>query len=398
MSSCRRRTTVTSELPQEVKERILECMSTRDAARSSLLSTQWREAWYRQGQLFFDSAFFRSLENMSNSDNDSLSIVSIINNILILRAGPLKKFKLQMYYNSNPLLPKQSDLDRWCLYMSRNGIEELDLSMSHSGPKYKVPSCLVSCNTIKQLKLDYFDFYLPVDASCIFPRLTYLDFRSVEFFRGSDKFDKRLVFTIPKLEKLGLYMCSQIKSFAISAPKLKSLTEVGFECPVGSSRLLKLHLTSIVTLRLLLYYYSARALAVASSTFPIAINLQEIILDAFDFSSKDHLTYAGQLFKKSPKLCVLEIEYVERSQVADPALLEDLMEADFRMLETVKLDGFRGSEIELCLVKLLLSKSPALHDVVIYEARDIDSSMASEAPKKLLSFPRASPKAQIVYK
>ncbi|XP_031123456.1 uncharacterized protein LOC116026141 [Ipomoea triloba] len=51
-----------SELPGEVKDRILECLPTRDAARMALLSTHWNDAWLQHGRLAFDSDFLHSVE------------------------------------------------------------------------------------------------------------------------------------------------------------------------------------------------------------------------------------------------------------------------------------------------------------------------------------------------
>nr|GLL33726.1 F-box/FBD/LRR-repeat protein At1g13570-like [Ipomoea trifida] len=45
-------------LSTNVKERILECLPTRDAARTALLSTHWNHVWLRHGPLVFDQDFF----------------------------------------------------------------------------------------------------------------------------------------------------------------------------------------------------------------------------------------------------------------------------------------------------------------------------------------------------
>ncbi|CAH9119671.1 unnamed protein product [Cuscuta europaea] len=244
---CSRGKTVASELPGEVKERILERMPTRDAARCALLSTQWRDAWYRQGRLLFDRDFFRSLENMSKAGNeDGLSVVSTINQILMLRVGPVKKFTFHYSFSSKPRL-KQSDLDSWCLFLSRNGVEELHLSAGYSAPPeyFKVPSCLLSCKTIKQLELDHFHFYLPENGACIFPGLTSSAFTWVEFWGNN----KGLVFSMPKLEKLAFCLCFGTPKFVASAPNLQSLSIQDCGGSAGS-RFIRLNLSSIKTLSL----------------------------------------------------------------------------------------------------------------------------------------------------
>nr|GLL31334.1 F-box/FBD/LRR-repeat protein At1g13570-like [Ipomoea trifida] len=58
-----------SEVPVEVKERILECLPTRDAAKTALLSTHWNEIWLRHGRLVFDKDFFECLGEKDTSED-----------------------------------------------------------------------------------------------------------------------------------------------------------------------------------------------------------------------------------------------------------------------------------------------------------------------------------------
>ncbi|CAH9096342.1 unnamed protein product [Cuscuta epithymum] len=327
----------------------------------------------------------------------------------MLRAGPVKKFTLDascLY----PKPPLQSDVDRWCLFLSRNGVEELHLSMPHVQPKYKLPPSLVSCKTIKLLALKDFVVHLPATAQCIFPGITALDLDDVEFRGNFNGLDSN---NLPKLEKLAfLNDCVGVGNFMVRAPRLKSLTAFGSLSGVTLG-LLRLHLTSINTLCLSADSFSD-VVAVASEILPIATNLREMKFHHFSFGCQNHLTFLITLLKKSPELRVLEINVEERSLIkwilsgggkdADSSILEGPREGgrfikdDMRMVETVKINGFTGSEIELSFLKLVLSKSNVLQNVVICEAKDINDSLAFEAPKKLLSYPRASPKAQLVYK
>ncbi|CAH9096378.1 unnamed protein product [Cuscuta epithymum] len=404
-SSCRRRKSAAKELPREIMETILERLPTRDAARCALLSTQWRAAWYSQGRLVFDWAFCCSITSMYKfnkaSQDECFSVVSIINSILMLRSGPIRIFTLDYPGRLNDLcrampLP-QANMDGWCVFLSKNGVEELDLSTSHPG-HFKLPSCIVSCNTIKHLTLECFDFSLPVNAGCIFPGLLSAVFRRV-WFRGN--YDQGLVFSIPNLEKLAFDSCTGVTNFVIRAPKLKSLTL--FRCVIRGNSIqsgltLALILSNVKTLAICFSLSSDTAVSRGTDvTFQTAINLREGKLDSFNFGFEKHLIFVVELLKKTPRLCTLEINIQEGSREGDPALLEDLFKANFRMLEKLTLNRFHGSKMELCLVKLLLSKSPALQKVVIHGAQDINDSWALRAPEKFLSFPRASPKVHIVY-
>ncbi|XP_019159682.1 PREDICTED: F-box/FBD/LRR-repeat protein At1g13570-like [Ipomoea nil] len=162
-----------SELPAEVKERILECLSVQEAARTALLSTHWNNVWVRHGRLVFDWCFFGSFSK--DKGEKGIAPINKIDDILMFHAGPVKKFTLHYAWH-HCLLP-QSELDRWCRFLSRNGLQELSLYISR---KHMVPSCIFSCRTIKPLFLGNFIFDSPF-PNCIFPSVTSLTFKNVEF-------------------------------------------------------------------------------------------------------------------------------------------------------------------------------------------------------------------------
>nr|GLL31335.1 F-box/FBD/LRR-repeat protein At1g13570-like [Ipomoea trifida] len=138
-----------SQLPLEVKDRILGFLRTPEAARTAMLSKHWNDVWLQHGQLTFDWEFLHSVRKCF--EDEGRTLVNIINNILFLRAGPVKKFTLQI--SCDDPTPQQSDVDRWCLFLSRNGVEELKICLDSTDDweEYKLPFCLLSCRTIKQL-------------------------------------------------------------------------------------------------------------------------------------------------------------------------------------------------------------------------------------------------------
>nr|GMD25541.1 F-box/FBD/LRR-repeat protein At1g13570-like [Ipomoea batatas] len=241
-----------SELPLELKERILECLPTRDAARTALLSTHWNHVWLRHGPLVFDQYFFECFSKYEGEKG--MAQISTINDILMLRAGPVKKFILHLRHASDPK-PQQSDLDRWCRFLSRNGLQELNLFISCN---HKLPSCIFSCGTIKQLILGDLIFDLSI-ARCIFPSVTSLTFKNAEF---SDEV-KGVVYIIPNLEELSFSLFKGITNFEISSPKLESLRVIGsLSWQLDESRWFTLYLRTIKTLCL-----SVNLLPVRISTF-----------------------------------------------------------------------------------------------------------------------------------
>nr|GMD03900.1 F-box/FBD/LRR-repeat protein At1g13570-like [Ipomoea batatas] len=141
-----------SELPLELKVGILECLSIRDAARTTVLSTQWNDVWLRLGRLSFNIDLL--LWHIQRCSDQIIVPHKIITYILLHRVEPVKKFRVYLSSSTDPTLKQQSYLDEWCLYLSTNGIEELDISYNtYIYRPYKLPFCIVSCPTIKQLRL-----------------------------------------------------------------------------------------------------------------------------------------------------------------------------------------------------------------------------------------------------
>ncbi|XP_019149911.1 PREDICTED: F-box/FBD/LRR-repeat protein At1g13570-like [Ipomoea nil] len=387
---------LTSELPGEVKDRILEYLPTPDAARMALLSTYWKDAWLHHGQLVFDSDFLESVYEYC--DDEGITYVNIINNILFLRAGPVKKFTIKIRSAIDPP-PEESDFERWCLFLSRNGVEELNISLS-SYVEYKLPFCLLSCRTIKQLIVQAPFIDLPVNAIGIFSNVTSLAFFAVTFKRIVNGIASSI--SIPKLEKLALEDCDGINKFEISPPKLEILSIIGSMDDVVDSRWLAPHLKAIKTLWLC--GTSLRYMDV--SMFSTAINLQVMKLYELSFGCGKQLTVAMQLLQKCPNLCELGI-MVEDEQSAcgdDKEVASRLLEdpdgcfviQELKMLNTIKIESFRESALIMLFMKMLLSKSPALERVVILKPWDMNDSEVSKILRKLECFPRASPNAQIV--
>ncbi|XP_031123435.1 F-box/LRR-repeat protein At1g55660-like [Ipomoea triloba] len=391
-----------SELPVEVKDRILEYLPTRDAARTALLSRQWNDVWLQHERLAFDSEFVQNFQQ--SQDDEGRTLVNIINNILFSRAVPVKKFTLHIdtAYDPSPS-PQQSDIDRLCLFLSSNGVEELNLSLySNQEPDYQLPFCLLSCKTIKKLIVEGPFIDLPVNACGIFSNVTSLEFLHVEFKRGVNGIASSI--SIPKLEKLALEHCRGINKFEISPPKLEILSVINCMGDVVESRWLAPHLKAIKTLWLC--GYSLKCMNV--SMFSTAINLRVLKLYELDFGCRRQLIVSMVLLQKCPNLCELRIMahklgWKDDMTMNDAALrlLEDrnscLYSQELHMLNTIKIEAFsHQSALEMLFMKTLLLKSPALERVVIVKSWRMNASEVRKIQRKLECFPRASPNAQIV--
>ncbi|XP_031121014.1 F-box/FBD/LRR-repeat protein At1g13570-like [Ipomoea triloba] len=351
-----------SELPVEVKERILECLPTRDAARTALLSRHWRDVWLQHERLTFDCEFLQSLQ-----DNGDRTLVNIINNILFFRAGPVKKFTLDINAAYGPS-PQQFDFDKWCLFLSRNGVEELNIFLySYLEPDYQLPCCILSCRTIKKLIVEGPFIDLPVNACGIFSNVTSLAFLNVEFKRSVNGIASSI--SIPKLEKLALEHCDGIGEFEISPPKLEILSVIGSIYEFVHSRWLVPHFKAIKTL----WLCGSSLECMRVSMFPTAINLRVLKLYELKFGyHRKQLISSMQLLQKCPNLCELQILGDELGSEDDNEMndLEDrngrLFIQELHMLNTIKIEDFSDeSALGMLYMKTLLSKYPALERVVI---------------------------------
>ncbi|CAH9082031.1 unnamed protein product [Cuscuta epithymum] len=383
-----------SQLPEDVKHLILECLSTWEVARTALLSTQWHHVWLRLGRLVFDWEFGEGLHDRACSN-----LVKTITNVLFLRSGPVKKFRLQM---SETTLQKP-DLDLWCLFLSRNGIEKLQLSVrfyENFIHKYTLPLCLFSCPTIKYLELEYVDFLFPVNArlGSIFSGLTSLKFKAVLFNPNATG----ILLKLPNLEELVFDVCDDIHNFVVSAPKLKSLTFT--DCSLVTDwKWFEVHVPVIKTLHFSAYSFGGHHVdgLNVQERLPMALNLQAIELDGLCFFCGKCLPLVIQFLQKCPKLSQLEM-YMGVEEWS-PSVLENLDrwfgDQDLCKLKKITMKEFRGLIPEMLLIKIILSKSPELEEIIIIEPNDdqLDACAALKITREMNRFPRASPKAQVIF-
>ncbi|XP_028081097.1 F-box/FBD/LRR-repeat protein At1g13570-like [Camellia sinensis] len=148
---------IISDLPRNIVECILEQMPIRDAGRTIILSTKWRSIWITISQLMLDNQFFE--EALKIKPIVQHELVSIVDKILLLHSGPILKFVLCI---PNVQIDCSSDIDRWILFLSRNGIKDLTLDNSNNKP-YNLHSYIYSCPELTRLKklpqLDYTSHY-----------------------------------------------------------------------------------------------------------------------------------------------------------------------------------------------------------------------------------------------
>ncbi|CAN1850406.1 F-box/FBD/LRR-repeat protein At1g13570 [Linum perenne] len=196
----------------------------REAAKTSILSTTWKNMWMNLPSLVFDETFFK--DNIGPSTIDKLMFD--ICRVLLLYRGPLRDFSLSI-----PLLGFFTDhIGQIMQFLPEKNIECLTLK-AHD---YKLPSCLFSAFSqhLKILRLSYCE--LPTtSSSCvsfkIFHMLTVLELRHVKVMDSS--LTTLLSFKCRSLTSLTMVSYGinfQWYPVLVDAPKLDYLQFVGNFC------------------------------------------------------------------------------------------------------------------------------------------------------------------------
>ncbi|KAE9451074.1 hypothetical protein C3L33_17014, partial [Rhododendron williamsianum] len=322
-----------------------------------------------------------------------------VEKILLLHSGPIRKFDLRL-----PEIIRVnfcSDIDRWILFLSRNGIKDLTLCSTIDMP-YKMHSCIYSCRELTRLKLVNCILKPPSELSG-FQYVIRLHFQRTTF---GDNTLGPLLSRSGLLERLTIKYCSGIGHLNINAPNLNSLfiidnngleslsfvdtpnlrcffgslcdkmgkTPTLMEFLVALPRVSKLNLDGFF-LELLAAGGSPRNLP-ATFTLMNSLSLADVEFGDFNFSINES-TYEEQV-----------VNYLEAPTYMDQTLTKLLY---------VTMHDLVGLKPQLLLIKLLLACSPMLEIMFVGLSEQLDINERFEISKELSQFPRLSPKAAVIY-
>ncbi|CAH9114426.1 unnamed protein product [Cuscuta epithymum] len=424
----RRRRDRFSELPDGLLDKILGCMPTLDAARLAVLSTLWRDTWFSITTLDFDMDFFNHIRDKysryycnndrrtrkliyDNHNIDTLVSESlyIINKIIMHHSGPVRKFRFLFgCCDFGSLNSRMFDIYQWLMFVTQKGVEEIHLKIDEEDG-FMLPNCIFSCPTLRRLRI-HGSFYDTVDAPRNILNLTSLSFECVDFEPSGHAINA------PMLENLSFYSCDETMfHFNIIAPKLGTLTIEG--CSYLTNGYLPINYSSwefVHTLVLdgysIMYFFEPFTGRGLPQQPPQLLNVEHLMLldDPLECDIDAHYALGGDisptfihLLQLCPKLCKLHmdvsiIEMLEDCLGTHSELTENLyrVASKSNLLHTMILSDvpYRG-EIETWLsgIKGLLACFPTLEKLVIRKQFNL------RAIKKILHFPRASPKIEIVF-
>ncbi|XP_028757694.1 F-box/FBD/LRR-repeat protein At1g13570 isoform X1 [Neltuma alba] len=404
-------------LPGHVIDQILSHLSIREAVRTSVLSSKWRYKWSTLPTLVFDNHCLP----ISSQDHSIIKnkLVRIIDHVLLLHSGAINKFKL-----SHRDLIGVTDIDRWTLHLTRRSIKELVLEI-WKGHRYKIPSCLFTCQSLIHLEL--FNCWLKPPSTFIgFRNLKSLDLQHVTM--DQDVFEN-MVSNCLLLERLTLMNFDGFTHLNIDAPNLQffdiggKFEDVRFEntfhlavVSIGlylnleneknrwqgsSSNLLKffVHLPHVRRLEVQSYFLKYLAVGVVPLKLPRPCVDLTYLSIRINFNDSKEISAALCLLRSSPNL--QELEVLARTEEQQTTLgtqaycwEDDYWNCPVMQLQFVRIDGISGIKPELDFISFLLLYSPVLERMTVKPA---SSNGESELMKELLRFRRASERAEIIY-
>ncbi|XP_031113129.1 F-box/FBD/LRR-repeat protein At1g13570-like isoform X2 [Ipomoea triloba] len=381
-------------LPMDVLNCILDHLPIRDAARTSVLSRKWRYIWAGHPNLVLDP---KNIVTVTKND-----FVGIGNEILLQHIGPILTFHVDI---SDVHMSQYPNIDRWILYLSRNGLRKL--RMKNSGVSlYALPSYIFLCEELKHLALTKCIFKPPCGTTGSFHSLKQISLNQVAFKPEVSA----SIFTASKLETLCLVKCSGMDhlNFDGCSPSLSSLVlymnhGVKLRCfmnckSITSAKLVlpmevnylglgkRINLASLfehwpLISNLFLDGYHLKLLAADSitSALPVKVDhLRDLTLYGISFTDLVPTVTAGNS---------LVLQYLqERSRMSE----------EINSLQALNMRYFQGSRAEMLFVKLILACCPALERVSFVDKR-VEASEVCNILKELVVFPRASRKAQIIF-
>ncbi|KAL0392153.1 UNVERIFIED_CONTAM: FBD-associated F-box protein [Sesamum radiatum] len=402
-----------SNLPCDIIDNILAYLPLREVVRTSILSREWRYKWVTMPYLVFDEIFQQSLR-------EKYSIESIIYQILLLHEGPIIKFILKdADFEFYPAI------DHWLHFLSNHHVEELALWSPFSDQL--MPYHLFTFDHLRHLYLAHVFIRLP-HAFKGFNKLLRLDLVNVVIAPADFKM---LISKCPMLEYMDVKdVYNDIGKLEIDAPNLKSFCfsgELVLICFKNASHLSKMSIrTTFDAYSTLEPTESDRSLievlGILSSlesdggflrflakggephNLPWHFNhLTDLSLSLIRFQYIVEVKCALCLIRSSPNLQSLEIESSTSSK-ADMETSTQYLKAQQKhkiplgCLKIVKISDISGLEPEMEFVKLLLLKATALRKLEVVSTYIAKEEARSNMLKQLVSFHRASPKAQIIFR
>ncbi|KAA8524020.1 hypothetical protein F0562_010549 [Nyssa sinensis] len=420
---------IISKLPDGVIHHILSFLSTKDAIRTSILSSRWQYLWTSISSIdLVDNTrpWFR--KKKENCAMCSSSFLDFVERVLLLHDADIKRFRLTVYGHFNA-----TRINSWISATIRHKVQELDLSIP-MGEQFVLPYCVFTSKSLAVLQLQM-GCDLRVPTNICFSSLKRLQLSAVTFLDGNST--EQLFSSFPVLQELSLINCGwkNIKSITICIPTLNRLTvcscpmffEEDFldcEIQIYAANLIYLNFTSNLTVDYLLYnlcssvsasidlanvragrqevarravkllnsMHNAKSLEISFDNFQV-LSFAENLLDSLSmFDSLTVLEVEWEIsvcttrvlmtiLQKSPKLISLNIVkgdlvfLVEDEDDQVDWMLVSVPRCFKSHLKTFSFSGFEETAVEMHFLSFLLKNATVLERMTICYSDDFSAEM-----------------------
>ncbi|KAG5521274.1 hypothetical protein RHGRI_033729 [Rhododendron griersonianum] len=390
-----------SNLPCNVLEKILMCLSLHAAVRTSVLSKKWRHIWTTLPQLVFDNTFYKECTRATRNN-----LMMTIYQVLLQHHGPILKFTVSL-----TALESCPQIDQLIHFVSKNGIQELTLHFHKGGP-YKLSSSLCSCRGITCLDLVSCVFKPPPGFKG-FSRLLCLKLDKVVI--AGDTLSS-LISCCPLLERLTIESGSTSFGYLeIVALNLRFAQFVGLfssVCFKSTPHLAKLSIHLLSSFGNLVSEKRVTSKPnMLTGTFPV-IELLELdyyhlkAMAAGGIPNRHPNTLTHLKILKLHLICLGKVDEISMAcpgvtvvldPIPEPLEVQDWSDISLNQLREVEIHRVSGTRPELDFIKVILAKSRILERLVIkLESKEVYEEW--RILKELIRFKRLSPDAEITLK
>ncbi|XP_076885015.1 F-box/FBD/LRR-repeat protein At1g13570-like [Bidens hawaiensis] len=378
-----------SRLPIGILESILCFLPIQEAARTCILSKEWRYHWLKVPKLVFIEDTFQE-----STDGDELTVLEqtfdrsserriitsrcklfyAIYQVLLRHQGPIHEFTLSLRADGSCV-----EIDHIILHLSnKNTIKKLKLDFSGIG-SYMLPFSLFSLHQLT-------DLYL-----------TTCTLKLQSSFTGFGSL------TTLCLEDIGICQKELLRLLAncLSLRRLSLLSDGGTivecqDCTIADliECVPNIEYLSLTFFIFTIFYPLPKELSTR------LVHLKYLCLEWVWFHHKYAVPFLVLLIKSSPNLEKLKLDLSEYDLFDESwtgsATLEDYPDVMFEHLNELEILHFGNEDNELVVVRLILAKSPVLKTVKILVCDEFDEDDKLQISEGLLSFQCASPVVRII--
>ena len=214
-----------SNLPSSITENILCLLPIKEAARTSILSKDWRYQWIKIPKLVFNEEkipklVFFEFEMSESEKMNRCKFFYAIYQVLFVHEGPILDFTLNMVNADKTCY----EIDQIINHLSRmNTVKTLELKLNDADDCYKLPLSIFSLHQLTHLYLEK------------------LDIHHQPPFNGYGNLTKLYLSDVNMPAKTLLHLLS-------SCPLLKTITLVSYQLLVYISTLAEFHYLSYLNI------------------------------------------------------------------------------------------------------------------------------------------------------